>query len=244
MRSRSNKFQIGCIVMRRHVPLIPISGSKMRGFALYPGNLTNLRRAGRAKENAMIAIHRFAKLAGSVAIAAMIVPAHSLAESSGGAGAGTAGGSPSATGGGYGAGRTLSPGAPLRPSSPAAAPGAATSETVTPQRNDSARTNPATDTEIPGTTDSKAGASARRTETSPEISGAPPQADTQAPIGTAGGRKRVRAGSVTPETSGGSARQRASGSTMENCMAAWDEKTHMTQDRWRETCQRTLDENL
>ena len=115
---------------------------------------------------------------------------------------------------------------------------------MTPQRNDSARTNPATDTEIPGTTDSKAGISARRTEPSPEISGAPPQADTQAPIGTAGGRKRVHAGAVTPETGGGSARQGAAGSKMENCMAAWDEQTHMTQDRWRETCQRTLDEHL
>ncbi len=49
-------------------------------FALYRGDLTNTRRVGRAKEHAMIAIHRFAKLAGSVAIAAMMFPAYSLAE--------------------------------------------------------------------------------------------------------------------------------------------------------------------
>ena len=158
----------------------------------------------------MSSFHWFAKLAGSAAIAAMIIPSYSFAESSGG------------TGGG----------------------GASTKGEVTPLHNDSARTNPATDTEIPGTTDSKAGVSARRTKTAPEISGAPAQANTEAPIGTPAGRKRVRAGTVTPEPSAGSAREGATGSSMENCMAAWDEKTHMSQDRWRETCARTLDENL
>ena len=36
--------------------------------------------------------------------------------------------------------------------------------------------------------------------------------------------------------------QGASGQTLEECMAAWDEATHMTQSRWRETCERTLAE--
>ncbi len=35
-------------------------------------------------------------------------------------------------------------------------------------------------------------------------------------------------------------RQGASGANMEDCEAAWDEKTHMTKDKWRETCRRTL----
>jgi hypothetical protein len=163
--------------------------------------LRHQRRFGSAKENAMSSFHWFAKLAGSAAIAAMIIPSYSFAESSGG------------TGGG----------------------GASTKGEVTPLHNDSAGTNPATDTEIRGTTDSKAGVSARHTK-------AAPLAKTAAPIGTPTGRKHVRA--VSPETSGGSARDGATGSSMENCMAAWDEKTHMSQDRWRETCARTLDENL
>lgn len=30
------------------------------------------------------------------------------------------------------------------------------------------------------------------------------------------------------------------GKTIEDCMAFWDEKTHMTRQQWRRTCQRTL----
>ncbi len=29
---------------------------------------------------------------------------------------------------------------------------------------------------------------------------------------------------------------------MAECEAAWDEDTHMTKDKWRETCNRTLTE--
>ena len=39
---------------------------------------------------------------------------------------------------------------------------------------------------------------------------------------------------------GGTPRKSAMGQTLEECMAAWDEATHMTQNRWRETCERTL----
>ena len=35
-------------------------------------------------------------------------------------------------------------------------------------------------------------------------------------------------------------RQGAQGANMEDCEAAWDEKTHMTKEKWRETCRRTL----
>ena len=35
-------------------------------------------------------------------------------------------------------------------------------------------------------------------------------------------------------------REGASGANMKDCEAAWDEKTHMSKDKWRETCSRTL----
>jgi hypothetical protein len=42
--------------------------------------------------------------------------------------------------------------------------------------------------------------------------------------------------------SGGGSRNRAGarGADMAECEAAWDEKTHMSKDKWRETCSRTL----
>jgi hypothetical protein len=30
------------------------------------------------------------------------------------------------------------------------------------------------------------------------------------------------------------------GKTIEECMALWDAKTHMTKEEWRRTCRRTL----
>jgi hypothetical protein len=41
---------------------------------------------------------------------------------------------------------------------------------------------------------------------------------------------------------GGRARLGATGKTMSECMAAWDAETHLSKDKWRETCQRTLTE--
>jgi hypothetical protein len=43
-------------------------------------------------------------------------------------------------------------------------------------------------------------------------------------------------------TGGGRARLGATGKTMSECMAAWDAETHLSKDKWRETCQRTLTE--
>jgi hypothetical protein len=43
-------------------------------------------------------------------------------------------------------------------------------------------------------------------------------------------------------SSGGSARHGAAGKTMAECEAAWDAKTHMSKDTWRDTCRRTLTE--
>jgi hypothetical protein len=40
--------------------------------------------------------------------------------------------------------------------------------------------------------------------------------------------------------SGGATRQGAVGRTMAECEAAWDRKTHMSKDTWRDTCRRTL----
>jgi len=39
---------------------------------------------------------------------------------------------------------------------------------------------------------------------------------------------------------GRSNRQGATGATMQECEAAWDAETHMSKDKWRETCSRTL----
>jgi hypothetical protein len=35
-------------------------------------------------------------------------------------------------------------------------------------------------------------------------------------------------------------REGAAGANMQDCEAAWDEKTHMSKEKWRETCSRTL----
>jgi hypothetical protein len=43
-------------------------------------------------------------------------------------------------------------------------------------------------------------------------------------------------------TGGGRARMGATGKTMSECMAAWDAETHLSKEKWRETCQRTLTE--
>ena len=48
-------------------------------------------------------------------------------------------------------------------------------------------------------------------------------------------------GNPENRTGGGSSnRQGATGATMQECEAAWDAKTHMSKDKWRETCSRTL----
>ena len=39
---------------------------------------------------------------------------------------------------------------------------------------------------------------------------------------------------------GSSNRQGATGATMQECEAAWDAETHMSKDKWRETCRHTL----
>lgn len=48
--------------------------------------------------------------------------------------------------------------------------------------------------------------------------------------------------SRTGLTAGGTPRQGAVGKTMAECEAAWDSKTHMSKDTWRDTCRRTLTE--
>ena len=159
----------------------------------------------------------YAQLAVRVAIAALIIPSHALAQSSG-----EAGGRAAVTGAGAASSSAGTSGSPRD-----------TNIGVAPLRDDSTGTNPATDTEIQRTT-------------LPDISGSQPQTNTGAQIGTPAGtgRKHVRAGAVTPKTSDGNSRASDGASKMQNCMAAWDERTHMSQDRWRETCARTLDEHF
>ena len=72
-----------------------------------------------------------------------------------------------------------------------------------------------------------------------------------APRRSRGARAKPRPTSARPAspnvdpniaTGGGRARLGATGKTMSECMAAWDAETHLSKDKWRETCQRTLTE--
>jgi hypothetical protein len=47
---------------------------------------------------------------------------------------------------------------------------------------------------------------------------------------------------VPIETSGGTSSMGATGKDMPDCMSAWDNKTHISKVRWREICQRTLND--
>ena len=67
--------------------------------------------------------------------------------------------------------------------------------------------------------------------TEPETPGLPNQA--QSNRDTVGNPERMAGG-------GRSNRQGATGATMQECEAAWDAETHMSKDKWRETCRRTL----
>ena len=67
--------------------------------------------------------------------------------------------------------------------------------------------------------------------TGPATPGLPNQADPNR--STSGDPNRLAGG-------GQSNRQGATGANMQDCEAAWDEKTHMTKAKWRETCARTL----
>ena len=69
--------------------------------------------------------------------------------------------------------------------------------------------------------------------TDPATPGLPNQADPNR--GTSGDPNRLAGG-------GRSNREGASGANMRDCEAAWDEKTHMSKAKWRETCARTLTE--
>jgi len=49
-----------------------------------------------------------------------------------------------------------------------------------------------------------------------------------------------RSTDVNELSAGGSSRQGAVGRTMAECEGAWDAQTHMSKEKWRETCRRTL----
>jgi hypothetical protein len=69
--------------------------------------------------------------------------------------------------------------------------------------------------------------------TDPATPGLPNQADPNR--STSGDPNRLAGG-------GRSNREGATGANMQDCEAAWDEKTHMSKAKWRETCARTLTE--
>lgn len=198
----------------------------------------------------------------TAAAACMIVPSASLAQTSTGGGASSGGSvsspsSPSSPGsGGISDGSlsggtippsTLSPGAPLRPSSPAlrAMPpsgSAAGADATIPLRNDPAGTDQATDRTPPSPPQESGGTMLPSLEPPASTSGAPPEADTEAPIGPDQRDNQAGiVGSPNTETGGGSARTGATGKTLEGCMAAWEPQTHMDKNAWRRTCMRTLE---
>jgi hypothetical protein len=73
----------------------------------------------------------------------------------------------------------------------------------------------------------------RRAATDPATPGLPNQADSN----------RATSGDPTRLAGGGrSNRAGARGANLADCEAAWDEETHMSRAKWRETCQRTLTE--
>jgi len=49
-----------------------------------------------------------------------------------------------------------------------------------------------------------------------------------------------RSSELNELSAGGSSRQGAVGRTMAECEGAWDAQTHMSKEKWRETCRRTL----
>ena len=67
--------------------------------------------------------------------------------------------------------------------------------------------------------------------TEPETPGLPNQA--QSNRDAVGNPERMAGG-------GRSNREGARGATMQECEAAWDAETHMSKEKWRETCRRTL----
>lgn len=170
----------------------------------------------------------------SIAGALMLGPAAAIAQSSGGSG-GSSGGSSgsssggSSTGGGIGAGSRG--GSTANQLAPNAMPGGATPQERVRQRSQQLRDSAGPTQPDPGIGDDRGRTTdvRRGTETEPENRGLPTRSDP--------GRREPN-----ELSGGGSARQGAVGKTMAECEAAWDSKTHMSKETWRDTCQRTLTE--
>ena len=91
------------------------------------------------------------------------------------------------------------------------------------------------------TTGAGPGATPSTTATQPNIGATTDPTATRDATTTADPNARAP---VPIELSGGSAipTMGAKGKDMPECMAAWDDKTHITKVRWREICARTLND--
>jgi len=202
-----------------------------------------------------LATKRLALILFSSAVA--LFPVVAVAQSSGGSGGGSSGGSSAgsaggSTGGGVGrgagspsTGRSLGgssravPGTPntnpngfRNNAAPTTAPGTRTpAQENTRQRAMDLRNSepPATQPTAPGDTRGRTSDVGQDDEQPSPNSGALPE--------------RVSPGRSTDLnelSAGGSPRQGAVGRTMAECEGAWDAQTHMSKEKWRETCRRTL----
>ena len=169
--------------------------------------------------------------------ALMLVAPVAWAQSAGGggsAGGGSAGGhggtSSSATAPGAGGIPTPSTagtrGQVGAPNSAMANPGRLDSATPTDPNLQTSRQPPGTDTTSPGQTGNNGQLAPNSTGTG-----------TTVPLATE--RSRTPANSAS---SGGRPVLGARGNTLKDCMDTWDAKTHITKQRWREICSRTLTE--
>jgi len=169
--------------------------------------------------------------------ALMLVAPVAWAQSAGGggsAGGGSAGGhggtSSSATAPGAGGIPTPSTagtgGQVGAPNSAMANPGRLDSATPTDPNLQTSRQPPGTDTTRPGQTGNNGQLAPNSTGTG-----------TTLPLSTDSSRTPANAAS-----SGGRPVLGARGNTLKDCMDTWDAKTHITKQRWREICSRTLTE--
>ena len=190
-------------------------------------------------------------LSGAVAL----FPVVALAQSSGGSGGGSSGGGSSAGGTGGSAGGGVGRGSP---STGRSLGGSSRAIPGTPNTNPNGFRNNAAPTTAPG---SGTPAQQNTRQRAMELRNSEPSASRPVDPGDSRSRtsdvgqdeqpspnsgalpERVSPGRSTDLnelSAGGSPRQGAVGRTMAECEGAWDAQTHMSKEKWRETCRRTL----
>jgi len=190
-----------------------------------------------------------------VAAAVALSPVAVAAQSSGGSGGGSSGGGGgSASGGssgstGAGAGATRGAGS-LSPRGAAPRSGTSTTNPAGPRNDASPTTTPALTTPAQERTrqrtmdlrnsDPTTPQAAEPGETRGRTSDVGPDDEPSPNSGALPERVNPDRSQPNELSAGGSARQGAVGKTMAECEAAWDAETHMSKEKWRDTCRRTL----